>query len=85
MPDESRRGECQCCEYETDLTAYSAEVGPAPHLRVRREIWLCEVCASTPLSQAYERPDTVEDPGLYRALGWIANRILKEIRRAPQG
>lgn len=45
-----------------------------------RDHWLCQVCADTFLSYAVIYPGRVEDACLYRSIGWIANRILDEIR-----
>jgi len=49
--------------------------------RLNGEVYLCEVCASSMLSTALFYPDQCPDPLLYQAVGWIANRILEEIKK----
>ena len=77
-PGDVIRDECDNCEYETDLTYYSVPPGCDG-------AWLCEVCASTFLGKATQYPRQVEDPLLYRSIGWIANRLLDEIRGMGKG
>lgn len=63
---------CENCEYDTLLVCY---------WRDGESRWYCEVCASTSLSRATHRPAMVEDPELCKSIGWIANRILDEVRK----
>ena len=41
----------------------------------------CEVCSTTHLSKATDYPSQCLDVNLYRAIAWIANELLQEIRR----
>jgi hypothetical protein len=72
--EDSRRGECKNCGYITDLATY-------PKMGGTDEVnWFCEVCAGTFLGRATEYPHQLADPLLYKSIGWIANRLLDEIR-----
>jgi hypothetical protein len=65
--------ECECCGYLAPVDKFYE--GPN-----RRLMYLCEVCSSTYLSQAVAYPQQCPDPTLYKSIGWIANRLLSEIR-----
>jgi len=71
--------ECGFCHYETHCSNYPVDYGKYQF----SERWLCEVCAGTPLSRQMLYPTGSEYEGLSvlgPAIGWIANRILDEIR-----
>jgi len=73
-PGDTAVDECDNCGYETQLTCYRGT-----HPATDRH-WFCEVCASSYLSHATVYRSQCQDPRLHRSLGWIANRILDEIR-----
>ena len=66
--------ECFCCGYAAPLAKFEdRNTTGEPN-------WFCEVCGSTFLSLAVTRPVEYRDDSLYRSIGWIANKILDEIR-----
>jgi len=70
--------ECRCCGYDTEVKEY--KVGPW------KVAELCEICASTRLSQAVpgmSPPGTLTQGEIYvmRSMGYIANMLLDEIRQ----
>ena len=68
---------CDCCGYEgVELEAYAGASG-----QERRGFLLCEVCAHTPVSSAVIYRSQCADPKTLQSLGWIANKILEEVRR----
>jgi hypothetical protein len=71
--------QCDCCHYEAaDLESYKTGMGEGDKR-------LCEFCANTFLSSIVENPAHYEtDPALARSIGWIANRLLDEIRKGKQ-
>lgn len=72
---------CECCGFRgIPLQPYSS-VGTERWLHGNHnDFWFCEICANTSLSDAVQFPRQV-DARLYRSLGWLANRILHEIRQ----
>lgn len=42
---------------------------------------LCKVCRSTFIGNAYFWPAQYENAEVLRTLGWIANKLLEEIRK----
>lgn len=74
QPEDSKRGECGNCGYETELFEVR-KLGGTDEVN-----WFCEVCAGTFLGRATEYPHQLADPLLYKSIGWIANRLLDEIR-----
>lgn len=64
--------ECACCGYETSCRSYDAGG------LTSRRLWFCEVCASTFLTLIYR--DKGADARLARSIGWIANKILDELK-----
>jgi hypothetical protein len=68
--------ECECCQYPTECEEYSDPVaGPS---------MLCEICASTYLSKPFLFPRHYDEDTklLSQSIGWIANKIIEEIRKA---
>jgi len=68
--------ECDNCGYQTKLERYEE----ATWRDKRGVFWFCEICANTHLSKAAQYPAQCSDVMLYKSIGWIANRLLDEIR-----
>ena len=49
------------------------------HITNPKDMTLCEICSHTHLSSCMTNPH--KDSYLYKAIGWIGNRILEEIRK----
>lgn len=69
-------GECPSCGYTTELKL--SRSGPP----ASKTAYLCEVCRSTLIGNAYFWPVQYENVEVLRSMGWIANRLLEEIRKA---
>lgn len=67
---------CDCCGYPTETKTYHTGIP-------RQNFDLCVVCASTHLSKAVTYPDQCGDGDIRKAIGWIANKLLEEIRSKP--
>ena len=67
---------CDCCEYYAPLKRFE-DMRTSHGIR---DLWLCEICASTHLSVAVVYPDQCPDPYLHKAAGWIGNHLLAAIR-----
>ena len=69
---------CECCDYDTPSLEYYS---PRPGQDTGR--WLCEICASTDLETIVIHPQiySADIAAIARSMGWIANRILDEIRK----
>jgi hypothetical protein len=70
---------CACCDYPAATTRHSSNA-PGTSGPAFGEWYLCEVCFSTHLSDCVWYPQQCADPGLCRSVGWIANRLIDEIR-----
>lgn len=81
MSDESEADEevtqCDACKFEgVPVKAYTdSGVGIQP-----QTLMLCEVCASTVIGNMARNPQLYQNYALYRTLGWVANKILVEMR-----
>lgn len=65
--------QCGNCGYPVAVTTYEIRPG--------EDILLCEVCYSTHLGAASIYGDCACDlPKMFKAMGWIANKILTEIK-----
>jgi len=75
-------GECECCGFRgIPLKNYRGEGTERWAEGNHDDFWFCEVCASTYLAHTVLYPDLYGDRSkLFKSLGWIANRILQEIR-----
>lgn len=71
--------ECDCCGYEAATLDFDCHAEGLRGLD-RKTTTLCEVCASTHLSKSVNYPSQCPDQQLWQSIGWIANRILDEIR-----
>lgn len=71
--------ECECCGYWAATSVFEGHA-EGLHALEKRETYLCEVCSSTHLSLAVTYPSQCPDARLWMSIGWIANRILDEIR-----
>lgn len=69
---------CDCCGYEATVVLYKG------HKEVSCDLWLCEICHETGLSNAVVWPGQCPDSHLYRSVGWVANRILSAIEKIPR-
>lgn len=67
---------CDCCGYSAPLKEFKG----IPQLGEPKTSKFCEVCASTLLSNDYLRRSPEIPNALRYSLGWIANKILEEIR-----
>ena len=65
--------DCACCGYCTQVSRFPGNGGG-------EDLWLCEICSSTRLSMSVRYPGQCVDIHLNRSVGWIANKILDEIR-----
>ena len=74
--DDGEAAKCFCCGYAAATYAFDDE----RHRGHKME--LCEVCSSTHLSTSVQYPDSVsyELRKLFGAVGWIANKLLDEIK-----
>jgi len=79
-PDEPPE-ECDNCGYETKVERYEE---PVRSVCKEDVFWLCEVCANTHLSKAIQYPAQCSAAMLYKSIGWIANRLLDEIKTLKQ-
>ena len=71
--------ECECCGYAAPVKKFNE---PSARYPRGEDVWLCEVCSSTFLSSAVTWPAACPDVTLYKSLGYIANMLLDEIRKA---
>ena len=71
---------CDSCGYPAPLSEFTmSTVG----LLRGQKAMLCEICAKTAIGQAYEFPHQYEgQDATMRAVGYVANRILDEIRKS---
>lgn len=69
--------QCDACKFEgIPVKAYTdTGVDNKP-----QTLMLCEVCASTLIGTAARYPALYPDLKFYRTIGWIANKILTEMR-----
>lgn len=67
---------CVCCDYEAPTDEFVMDDGTT--------LMLCEVCSSTFLSSPLQYPKqySYETRNLFGAIGWIANMLRDEIRKA---
>jgi hypothetical protein len=72
---------CDCCGYEAPLKYYRGPITKSTPGGEPNGSKFCEVCAGTYLSHSVSYPYTLgEHKLLWGSIGWIANRILDEIR-----
>lgn len=72
--------ECDSCHYPARLSLFKGMHTDYPH-EPTKDVHLCEVCASTFISNATVCfPSQHSEHDLYKSLGWIANKLLDEIR-----
>ena len=77
--DDGEPIECECCGYEAATSLFSGHAEGLRGLETKKT-YLCEVCSSTHLSSSVNYPSWCPDPQLWQSIGWLANRILDEIR-----
>jgi len=68
--------ECFACKYPGDVAEFKnmdTEYG-------KKDLILCEFCATTHLGTSFSFPFD-KDRQLHQSIGWIANRLLDEIRK----
>src|ERR1035438_829100 len=76
---------CACCGYPAPLKEYRTLVPNAPG-DTREAHRFCEVCAGTFLSHCITYAGLYgSERHLWGSIGWIANRLLEEIRSTRQG
>lgn len=87
FPEEPEQ--CACCGYPAKvLTEYRGPCTTNDVMGENGRIKLCEVCAATFLSNCVVYPSLYgEHRDLFSSIGWIANKILDEIRSlaVPRG
>lgn len=69
---------CESCGYLAPLGEFKDMTG----LEHRKTHYFCEICSSTHISKTVVYPKQFVDVKLAQSLGWIANRIIDEIRKA---
>lgn len=71
-------GTCSACQFE------GVPVKPYENGFPARTAELCQVCARTFIGNAYFYPKQYDNSGLYFALGYCTNLILKAIHEGKQ-
>lgn len=82
MDDEENPGECTCCGYQTTaLTLYKDQpttIAGGGKL-VTADFWFCELCASTPASNAHCYPGQYPDGTSMRTVCYVGNVLLQRL------
>jgi len=74
---------CDSCDYPGRVALYiGCMVSERCHGVQRKDILLCEVCATTHLSVQHKYPDQCNDSRLHKSLAILGNMILEAIREA---
>ncbi len=77
---EEKPDECECCGFETEeLIAY-----PFPFMFSDLDTthqWACAFCNDTRASHANAHPENYRDPQMLKAICYIGNAIIAEIRK----
>lgn len=70
--------ECDCCQFTTtELTEFPMGLGS----RTPNEpMWLCELCANTPASNAYQYPGRYDDHEVLKTLCYVGNAIIAAVK-----
>lgn len=74
--DDGHAVECDCCHYEGRVADFPQTLCGSG----RRDLVLCEVCATTYLSIATKYPNQCSDPQLYKSIAVLGNMLLEAIR-----
>ena len=86
MTDEDgQQRECDSCGFATALEEFT--IDDQYHKGEKRVVYICELCSSTQISSAtLEYPKHYDDrtKTVLGTIGWVANRVLYEIRN-PNG
>lgn len=69
--------ECYACCFEKPIGG----VNKYENRKQERDMWLCNICASTKIGTAYEYPSQYPDKNSLITIGWIANHFLKIIKK----
>lgn len=84
MDDPDEKPVCDCCGYPAELEEYRGPI-VGDSLVGEGKSMFCDICASTFLSHCITYPRLYgENRYLWRSVGWIANRLLDEIRRVKE-
>jgi hypothetical protein len=72
MP-EYTKGDCHCCGFE------EVAVAEFTFRKWAGKVQLCELCAKSFFATAYEYPDQVQNPTMWRSVAYGINMILREV------
>lgn len=75
--------DCHCCDTQ-DIHCLQTNIIGIPRHGQKQKYYFCKVCANSFIANAFLYPETRSNADVIKAIGWITNQLLKEIRDLKQ-